>query len=64
MKVAVRFDDGSKSLLDDHVDTDNTEDIKDVTYLQEYKQYIENLLRKKVVTTLFEVVTVAEPKLA
>jgi hypothetical protein len=60
MKVAVRFKDGSKNLLDDHVDSDNRTDIIDPTYRKEYIEYIENMLRKPIGVILFEVVTVAE----
>jgi len=64
MKVAVRFKDGSKNLLDDHVDEDNSITMLDSSYRQEYIEYIENMLRKPIASMLFEVVTVAEPVLA
>jgi len=64
MKVVVRFKDGSKNLLDDHVDKDNSLEVQDPAYRQEYKEYIENMLRKPIATLLFEVVTVREPILA
>ncbi len=64
MKVAVRFKDGSKNLLDDHVDEDNSINMLDSSYRQEYIEYIENMLRKPIASMLFEVVTVAEPVLA
>jgi hypothetical protein len=64
MKVAVRFKDGSKNLLDDHVDADNSADMLDSAYRQEFIEYIENMLRKPIASMLFEVVTVAEPALA
>ena len=60
MKVAVRFTDGTKELLDDHSDDDNTVDVANATFRQEYIQYVENLLRKKVSCLLFETVVVAE----
>ena len=62
MKVAVRYKDGTKNLLNDHVDVDNTLDLQDPAYRQEYKEYVENMLRKPVGTMLFEVVTIAEPE--
>jgi hypothetical protein len=61
MKVAVRFKDGSKNLLDDHVDEDNSVNMEDPSYRKEYAEYIENMLRKPIATLLFEVVSVAEP---
>jgi hypothetical protein len=61
MKVAVRFKDGSKNLLDDHVDEDNSVNMEDPSYRKEYTEYIENMLRKPIATLLFEVVSVAEP---
>jgi|LakMenE01Jun11ns_1017448.scaffolds.fasta_scaffold7185601_1 hypothetical protein len=64
MKIAVRFKDGSKNLLDDHVDDDNSTNITDMAYRKEFAEYIENMLRKPVATMLFEVVTVAKPVLA
>jgi hypothetical protein len=64
MKVAVRFKDGSKNLLNDHVDVDNSADMLDPAYRQEFTEYIENMLRKPIASMLFEVVTVTEPVLA
>jgi len=64
MKVAVRFADGSKNLLDDHVDEDNSSNMQDPSYRKEYVEYIENMLRKPISAMLFEVVTIAEPVLA
>lgn len=61
MKVAVRFKDGSKNLLDDHVDEDNSVNMEDPSYRKEYTEYIENMLRKPIAALLFEVVSVAEP---
>ena len=60
MKIAVRFTDGTKNLIDDHIDTDNTTNVVDPKFRQEYLEYIENMLRKKVTTMLFETVVVAE----
>ena len=64
MKVAVRYTDGTKNLLDDHVDADNTKEVTEAEYRKEYKEYIENLIRKRVATMLFEVCNIVEPKLA
>jgi hypothetical protein len=64
MKIAVRFKDGSKNLLDDHVDDDNSANMTDMAYRKEFGEYVENMLRKPIATILFEVVTVAEPVLA
>ena len=60
MKVAVRFTDGTKELLDDHTDADNTLEVDSDSFRLEYLQYIETLLRKKVRSMLFEVVVIAE----
>ena len=60
MKVVVRFTDGTKQLLDDHVDEDNTSLVADPKFRQEYLEYIENMLRKKIQCLLFETIVVAE----
>lgn len=60
MKIAVRFTDGTKNLIDDHIDADNTANMTDPKFRQEYLEYIENMLRKKVRSMLFETVVVAE----
>jgi hypothetical protein len=64
MKIAVRLYDGTKKLLNDHVQDDNTSDIKDPLFRGEYKEYIEKLLHQKIETFLFEIVSVPEPILA
>ena len=64
MKIAVRFTDGTKNLLDDHADNDNTVDLADPKYTTEYIEYIEKMLKKKVSVALFGVVVVAEPTYA
>ena len=60
MKVAVRFTDGTKQLLDDHSDIDNTAEVATAIFRQEYIKYIENLLRKKIQCLLFETILTVE----
>lgn len=52
MKLAVRYTDGTKETF---LDAPLTEDINLVTYMQEYKDYISKLCKKKVATLLVEV---------